>query len=356
MCVWVAYTGKQQAAPILTECGERIEGLWSGFYTGLVTCDEAGLHCGKVAGWSKYWHEAYKESDFPGCTGLWHSRTNSGGDHRWAHPFVGNAGVVGMVSQGNAGVFADRDAEHFQMANQALKAGMSFPSAAPVLEGRKAYPTMDDGTQIHISDFVAQLIEQHYLQHGEPLAAIRHAMESIREEATNVVIFRDRPGKLYFGTTSQHLVAARFREGVALSITDLAFGQPCPRTTELPENSVGYIAPGQLYVETLSPLFASIDETMPAGLLTAARQFLAEHGPATLAELCDKVVRPRLGTGLVIRSTITYRVLQSLGLNGDVAIQPRVVPGRSGFPGRSDLIVLRGDCATASAPVDALRR
>ena len=45
MCVWCAYSGKRQAADVLIECGERIEGLWSGFYTGLVTCDDRGMHC-----------------------------------------------------------------------------------------------------------------------------------------------------------------------------------------------------------------------------------------------------------------------------------------------------------------------
>ena len=159
MCVWCAYSGKRQAAEILTECGERIEGLWSGFYTGLVTGDETGLHCGKVAGWSKFWHEKFRVEDFHGTYGLWHSRTNSGGDYRWAHPFVGNLGIAAMVSQGSSGVFANLNADRYKIAETLLKEGTRFSSASPILEWRKNYPALSDGTQIHIADMAMQLIE-----------------------------------------------------------------------------------------------------------------------------------------------------------------------------------------------------
>ncbi len=341
MCVWCAYSGKRQAAEILTECGERIEGLWSGFYTGLVTGDEMGLHCGKVAGWSKFWHEKYRVEDFHGTYGLWHSRTNSGGDYRWAHPFVGNEGIAAMVSQGNSGVFAGHDADHIAIAEKYFQDGMRFSSASPTLEWRKNYPSLSDGTQIHVSDLVIQLIEQEYVRTGNPLDSIRHAMELIKEEATNIVIFRDRPGVLFFGTTSQHIVAARYKDGVALAITSLAFGTPAPRCTELPENSVGYIEPGRLVVEKLSSDFDGIDETIPQGILSAARKFLKDNGPSTVPQLCDGVVRPAMGNGFVPRSTVTYRCLEALMGNDEITITPDVYTNPEGIVSRAAKIALR---------------
>ena len=340
MCVWCAYSGKRQAADVLIECGERIEGLWSGFYTGLVTCDDRGMHCGKVAGWSKFWHEQYDAKDFPGNYGLWHSRTNSGGDYKWAHPFVGNQGIAAMVSQGNSGVFAKDDAEHFRLADALLKEGMRFSSASPVLEWRKNYPALSDGTQIHISDMVVQIIEQEYIRTANPIESIRHAMETVREEATNVVIFRDRPGVLFFGTTSQHIVATRFADGVALAITSLAFGKPAPRCTEMPENSIGFIEPGRMHVEKLSPVFDDVDETMPEDILVSVREFLEKNGPSTVPQICDGVIKPAMGTGFVPRSTVTYRCLQTLMENNKIRIQPCTIVNPLGIEGRADKIVL----------------
>ena len=38
MCVWSAYAGRKQAAPIILEALKRTEGYWAGFYTGIATC------------------------------------------------------------------------------------------------------------------------------------------------------------------------------------------------------------------------------------------------------------------------------------------------------------------------------
>lgn len=340
MCVWCAYTGKRRAAPILTECGERIEGLWSGFYTGLVTADEAGLHYGKVTSWSKAWHAKYSPDQFSGTFGLWHSRTNSGGDERWAHPFIGNEGVAAMVSQGNAGVFAGRDAEHMQIAEKMLGEGIKFSSASPVLEWRKSYPALSDNTQIHISDLVIQIIEQQYLKTKDPLASIRFAMETVQEEATNVVIFRDRPGVLYFGTSTQRIVAAEYADGIALSINSLAFGKPMAKCIELPQNCLGCISPYKMEIEKLSPVFDSIEKTIPEGLMTSVRDFLRKNGPSTLAQICDNAIKPLMKTSFAPRSAFSHKCVEELAANGEITITPNVIIGGDGVEGRSDLISL----------------
>ena len=91
MCVWCAYAGDQQAAPLLWESLRKIEGLWGGYYTGLVTMDENGLHWEKCVGCTEVWQKQFQLKDFPGCAGLAHSRTPSGGDEHRAHPFVGTS-------------------------------------------------------------------------------------------------------------------------------------------------------------------------------------------------------------------------------------------------------------------------
>jgi hypothetical protein len=51
--------------------------------------------------------EKFDLKNYPGRAGLFHSRTNSGGDDAWGHPFVGTNKKAAIVSQGNDGVFSD---------------------------------------------------------------------------------------------------------------------------------------------------------------------------------------------------------------------------------------------------------
>ena len=59
MCVWSAYAGKKQAAPILLEALKKTEGYWAGFYTGMATCENGVLHFAKCPG-----HTGFFEKNF----------------------------------------------------------------------------------------------------------------------------------------------------------------------------------------------------------------------------------------------------------------------------------------------------
>ena len=94
MCVWSAYAGKKQAAPILLEAMKKTEGWWAGFYTGMATCDGGKLFFEKCAGHTGIFEAQYDLAAMPGTTGVIHSRTESGGGANRAHPFVGTEGVT----------------------------------------------------------------------------------------------------------------------------------------------------------------------------------------------------------------------------------------------------------------------
>ena len=86
MCVLCAYISREtQAAPLLLESGERIQGLWSGFYTGIgILGDDGVIRHRKTTGYSRYWRERFSTDELPGRMGFFHSRTKSGGDARYA--------------------------------------------------------------------------------------------------------------------------------------------------------------------------------------------------------------------------------------------------------------------------------
>ena len=141
MCVWSAYTGKNPAAPIIWDSLRKIEGLWAGFYTGIATCDSGKIHLGKVQGNMEHWSKNFSLSDFPGTCGLIHSRTNSGGDLRWGHPFTGSSGKVAIISQGCPGVFKERANPVFEeWGNEMLRKGKRFSSS--IFDLPKRYPVL----------------------------------------------------------------------------------------------------------------------------------------------------------------------------------------------------------------------
>lgn len=344
MCVWCAYTGKKAAAPILDKMGKRIEGLWSGYYTGMVTQEGNGLKMEKVAGCSRFWDEKYSVSDFHGTCGLWHSRTNSGGNWKFGHPFVGVHGLVATVSQGNSGYFASRDQLHLDMIRKYHREGMQFTTEDEPY-GRK-YCVLENGKQIHVSDFVTQLTEKEYIRTGNPLESIRFALTQFQEEASSIMIFKDFPGRIFFATTSQRIVIANYEDGIALSITALAFGNNTPRFTEIPVNSVGYVDSSTLYVEKMSPQFDNTYDIIPNGCAVAMRKYLEEHGPSLLAHICDNAIVPLFPQGLnapKIRALSTYRALETLYFNGKIEIIPEEAQNpENKIIGRADKIKLIG--------------
>ena len=49
MCVWVGCIAKKPCASSLADALEKIEGIWAGYYTGIVTVDGGKLHHAKCA-------------------------------------------------------------------------------------------------------------------------------------------------------------------------------------------------------------------------------------------------------------------------------------------------------------------
>ena len=61
MCVLCGYIGRREAAAsVLLRMGERMQGLWSGFYTGIgVLGNDGVIRHRKTTGYSKYWRERF---------------------------------------------------------------------------------------------------------------------------------------------------------------------------------------------------------------------------------------------------------------------------------------------------------
>jgi len=330
MCVWSAYTGGKPAAPELWESLKKIEGIWAGFYTGLVTCSEGKLYHGKVLGNTRIWKEKYDLSAFPGTCGLIHSRTNSGGDERWSHPFVGSAGKVALISQGCSGIFKDRAKAVFEKwGNEMLEAGKTFSSGIFGLPER--YPVLAGGAQVHSAEVAVNAVEYWYEKLGDPMAAISKACSDLNTESATCFIFADRPGIIGFANCNQHMVYCRSREGVHLSIT--AIGLPDGFGMELPCNCVGLISPTELKLEKLGDRYET-ETSLPHGLLKLALDYIRNNPGCLLAHVTDAVLKPLLpAEKLNYRAGSAYRVLETLLAERLVKLVPEEKTGGAGAPG-----------------------
>jgi len=331
MCVWSAYAGTAPAAPKLWESLGKIEGLWGGFYTGMVTVDNGKLHWKKCAGHMGIWEERFSLNDFKGCTGLVHSRTNAGGDDRRAHPYVGASAQAALVEQGRPGIFRPVFAEIAQkIGNSMLERGRVCRTD---IADDSGFIPLADGGKVCFGDVVVNAAEEEYLRSHDPLAAIRNSCGVMPEEYAAIFVFADRPGFIGFANVDQHVVCSFNEDGVWLSVS--ALGVP-GFAMEIPGNSLGYVtSDGEFHREELSALYAPVNTKIPEGIFDAFVKALKEQPGEILGHYFNLTVKPRFKGGeLDYHMTPAWRCLENLQQERHLRFEPEIVPGCSGAPGR----------------------
>ena len=333
MCVWSAYAGKKQAAPIMLEALRKTEGFWAGFYTGLATCHEGKLYFDKCAGHTGIFEKTFNIADYPGFTGIAHSRTNSGGGANRAHPFVGTEGKVALVSQGTIGIFSDQVENFSKVAHRLYNEGRRMRSGSST-DGARPNPAfvMPDGNQLSLSDVVVNEIEAEYMKHGDIVKAMRNASGYMLEESCSICIFADKPGVIGFINMNQRVCYSFEEDGVYMGTTRDVFPG---NFMEIPGNSVGYVtAEGVFHREALGNF--PLETHIPENLLPAAVACLKENPGLYLGQLCDKAVRPAgYPKGhLDYHCLATYRTIEALISAGMVRYEEVLIPGTTGAEGR----------------------
>jgi len=157
MCNIAGYVGSDRAAPALIEMMSRQEGWAGGYYTGIATIHEGKLHMRKVVGDLGQLLRHTDAATLPGTIGILHSRSASGGDREWAHPFVTADGTLAYVANGYLGSFA-KTTDVNAVAARLRGAGYTFRSHTRSQVG--SYPALADGSCMHFSDLMCGLI--HY--------------------------------------------------------------------------------------------------------------------------------------------------------------------------------------------------
>ena len=240
MCNIAGYIGNRDAAPILIDMIKKQSGYNGGYYTGIATIHEGKLYTAKVLGDVDRLLSLTGAINLPGKIGFIHSRSDSGGNWTWAHPFCSNSKDFAYIANGYRGVFKNRDDNGYAQMLEA--AGEQFESAADNMSER--YPHLKNGKAIHASDLVCHLSD--YIRKNKHVSAaesLGEAYAMFPSEAVGLAICTYEPDRISFARLNMPMMLARTESEVFMGTASLSF--PCDRVyksiSTLPGGYFGYV-------------------------------------------------------------------------------------------------------------------
>lgn len=329
MCVLAAYLGPDPAAPILLDMLAREEGLGGGYYTGLATIHEGQLHHEKIVGDVARLRRETNAEGLPGTIGIAHSRTPSGGDREWAHPFISNDGDIAYVANGAMGVFevqAD-EAPGKTFGDVLLEKGYHYRSGTADAVG--GYPVLANGECVHFSETMSLLIEDHVRAGHDLLHAAARAYQQWPAEIVGMAISARDPSHITAMRINQPLVIGRSPDAVYAATTSLAFPPGVDWTMTIPGLSAARIGTDDLEVLPLECRMP-VAPMPSADAVCAALLPALQAEPHTVGALCELTNRLWPEGCVPQKTLLVYQTLEALLAAGNVELITETVPGMFG--------------------------
>jgi len=285
MCTQVAYVGKNSAAPVLLEMLEKIEGLWSGFYTGIATISEGEIFHDKVVGDVSALRKRTKSETFPGTTGIAHSRTPGQGDKEWGHPFLDCSGKMAFCEQGTLGIFKEESLPEIgKILSELSKAGHKFSSSMKKPESSAVTDAL--GNNVHISEVVCHMIEANFKISGDMLQAIGATLNKIKIEIAALSVSVDSPQQVFLACTNQSLAVGWDKDGAYVASSTLAFPASVQRSFRLPPGTAAVLTPADIKIVNIPAWNIVIENPFtPAEAEKTALEYLKENSGKLVGEI-----------------------------------------------------------------------
>jgi glucosamine 6-phosphate synthetase-like amidotransferase/phosphosugar isomerase protein len=339
MCNIAGYIGKKQAAPILIEMMKKQEGFGGGYYTGITTQYEGKLHSTKVIGDTKNFLDETDGIHFSGTTGFIHSRSNSGGDAEWGHPFLSSDESVSYIANGSAGSYLTEDikSRRNDTAVELEKKGYVFASKNPEAIGN--YPVLPDNSSIHMSDLMCQYIT-HFIDSGTDTdQAMSKAFSELPSEVVGLILQSNIPDKIFVSRVNQPMMIGISDDGdTYLATTAIAFPEDVRfKTIELlPHSTTCEVYRGGYRVSTHPIQIHNVADITP---------YIWHHAYARIEELLKNKQDSPISVGDVINACIdiwpeekvrqgaplVYEILRSFKNEGRLGVT--LVPAKGAFEG-----------------------
>ena len=324
MCVIAAYLGDEPAAPILLEMLKREEGLAGGYYTGVATIHEGTLHCEKVVGDVDALAARTRAAELPGSLGIAHSRSPSGGDREWSHPFVGNGGRVAYVANGSMGCFDGRT-DYAAAGNGLLHKGYSYLSACPEAIG--PYPVLADQSCVHFSEIMCLLVEKELRGGADLRRAMASSSQDWPSEIVGLAVSSAEPDCFVAARINQPLVIAHDGGAVYGASSAIAFPEGVSWQTVMPPNCSGRFGRDAFSLHPFSRPPGPVALMPPRAALADRLMEALGRGPQSVGELCAQT-DPLWPEGQMRQRLLAvYQTVEDWLQVGRVRLEIRRLPG-----------------------------
>jgi len=180
MCVIAGYTGNRQAAPILIEMLRKEQFFDGGLSTGIATIHEGKLYTAKVLGDVDTLLRTTDALNFPGTTGIMHSRP-SGNLQSHAHPFTNPEEDLAVVLNGTLrGVgIPEFHAECNRIMGEFYEKGVPIKTACAPSSKGITERLLPNGQSYHFSESFALMIGESTADSGP---------ETIQKDLANAMV------------------------------------------------------------------------------------------------------------------------------------------------------------------------
>ena len=331
MCNIAGYVGTRQAAPILIEMMRKQEGMNAGYYTGIATLHEGKIYYRKAVGDLRHLLDTTDAASLPGTVGILHGRTPGDGDAEWGHPFLGERDgvpVTAFVLNGTSGIFRN-DERHIATVEKLASAGYHFRTRTAAELVKEKAPLQPDGTRVHPSEVMSNLILYHMDRGMEPALAMETAMAEYPKEAVELLLSVAHPDRITYCRFNFPMNVGFAPHGAYLASAALAFPDDAREPLPLPMGSSGTVWKDRYEAIPYRALPAT-----PALIDTRVRQegyqivcAALREGKHTFPELCKKIEPVFAPADCVQRAMLTYEILTTLYKDGRLQWDTERVPG-----------------------------
>lgn len=262
MCIIAGYSGNRRAAPILIEMLKKTEYIDGGLSTGIATIHEGKLYTAKVLGDTDDLLRLTDAINFPGTTGIIHSRT--GNNHvTHAHPFTSDDEELALVLNGTT--WGGGTDEFYRVSNEIMNGfldrGIKIKSALPVPEGAPApRRILKNGCLYHDSEPYALIVGDAVKNSpkdriGEDMVwETKKALETLPIDVITLAVHARLDNTITIGTVSRPMTVG-FGDGETyLATIPLAFPEEIQKrpVVFIPPTTVAQVTPNGLNIRSTS--------------------------------------------------------------------------------------------------------
>lgn len=329
-----AYIGTKPAVKELIELLRVQEGLAGGHFTGITTLHEGKLYTAKVCGDLDDLLKKTSVLDFPGTTGIAHSRTPGYPDDTWAQPFSAPfAGTVFCANGVGAGKVLPFPEDTFLKAEKLL-ASTPCKLTTGVEKDLTPYPALSDGKFYHSTEIESALIGEFHRQGADMRQALQKAFTFMPTQIAALALAEDEPGTITVLRYNQALFFGKKEKdgGFCIATSCTAFQDLGYKYFQaVPAGTIGKLTQKEFSFEAIESHLDKLVLNPPCGEAAKFFEGLLSNGKEWgLLDLFDELVKvPELSPPdkSPQDSFLLYTFLAEKCRKGELVTSYRMVPG-----------------------------